>query len=273
MRSKILYHLFIFLVLLSSCSEGNPGDKSSSRGKDTIVREFNSRQFIATPTLEDTCNCNNSAVTALIQKKSFNRIEEYDSKSFAKKKFYDLDSQINRTLWFRDIENPTKTKFTELWNAYRDKNYYADPIDFLNFYNKKQNIPLAFMFGPNGDLWAYHIFVVRKMECCYLITRSYYRHNRFTYKAFAILDSRKLTELYDIVRKINLVPLDAKKSYGYTGFFMDNLNAKEFLIDFENEKVKIQDSTNVYNSKPKQEVLNLYEFVDKGVHWVKTYGE
>ncbi len=258
--------------MLVSCSQRNTKEKSPLVLKDSIVKDSTARVIISMPNLIDSCVCDSSAVKKLVQQKTFNSIAEYDVKSFGKKKFYELDSQTNRTLWFRDIENPTATKFTELWDAYWDKNYYANPRDFVGFYKNKKDIPLAFIFGPNGDLWAYHIFVIKKVDCCYLITRNYYRHNRFTYKAFSVFDNTKLKKLYSILSKINLTSLATNRRHGYSGYFMDNLSGNNFFIDFENEVIKSKDSSNL-ESKPKPEILDLYNFVDESIKWNKTYGE
>jgi len=273
MNPKLLYQLFIFIFLLISCSQRNTKEKLNSAVKDSVAKVSAMKVFIPVPTLEDSCICDSSAVKNFVQQNSFNSAHEYDSKSFGKKKFYELDSQTNRILWFRDIENPTKTKFTELWDAYWDKNYFVNPLDFLNFYKNKKGVQLAFIFGPNGDLWAYHIFVIKKIECCYLITRSYYRHNRFTYKAFSVFDKNKLKDLYSIINRINLTSLETKKAYGYTGYFVDNISRNEFLIDFEKEVIQSKDSAKLHERTPKQEILGLYDFVDKSFHWIKTYGD
>lgn len=257
--------------MFSSCSQRNTKEKSLSVLKDSIVKD-SIRVAVSLPNLIDSCVCDSNAVKKFVRQKTFNSIAEYDIKSFNEKKFYELDSQANRTLWFRDIENPTATKFTELWDSYWYNNYYANPVDFVGFYRNKTDVPLAFIFGPNSDLWAYHIFVIKKVNCCYLITRSYFRHNRFTYKAFSVFDNTKLKELYSILSKINLTSIASTSSRGYSGYFMDNLSGNEFFIDFENEVIKSKDTSKL-ERKPKPEVSDLYNFVDDNFKWVKTYGK
>ena len=61
----------------------------------------------------------------------------------------------------------------------------------FNYFVDKSNIELAFQFGPNMDLFAFESFVLRKVECLYLFTRSYFRHGRFTFKSYALLDEEK----------------------------------------------------------------------------------
>jgi len=201
----------------------------------------------------------------IVSRREFNSIPEYDSSSFDIGKFY-LDDSINRVLWFRDVENKDPTRFTPLWSDYYPAAYHASHLDFVKHYKRKPNIELAFQFGPSRDLWAYHVFIIKKIECCYLITRSYFRHARFTYKAFAIIDERQVDSLYSILSKINKYPIGSGSANYYLGFFVDNRNKNSFFIDFEGVIVppKIEKET------PK-EIQALYDFVDEGIDWKKTY--
>lgn len=263
--------ILIFLVFLTSCSLNNKHDKDVAALVKTNSSDTLKQLLVEIPEIYDTCLCNSSEAERIIKQKTFNSIAEYDSKTFNKRKFYNLDSQVNRLLWFRDIENPTKTKFTDLWDSYWVNNYYANSIDFMEYYKGKKDIPLAFIFGPNNDLWAYHIFVIRKVGCCYLITRSYYRHNRFNYKAYSIFDNTKLKDLYNTLSKISVSSLDSNLAHSYKGYFTDNLNGNKFFIDFEKETVESKDSSNNVKRTPKPEIRNLYKFVDTNFHWQKTY--
>lgn len=215
------------------------------------------------------CDCDTIQTKNIVTNKSFNRIPQYDTFIFAKSDFYKLNTIVNRDLWYRDIENIDTTKFTNLWNDYSPFNYHASQLDFVNFYTNKKDIELAFQFGPNMDLWAYHIFVVKKIGCCFLVTRSYFRHARFTYKAYSIINTKQVDSLYSILSKVNTQPVGQKEEFKYCGYFVDNRNGKQFFIDFEKETEKV--SPNNGEQQPKKEVMALYEFVDKKINWTKTY--
>lgn len=215
------------------------------------------------------CDCDTLQTKEIVLNKNFNHISKYDTVAFAESDFYKLDSSINRLLWYRDIENIDTTKFTSLWNDYLPTNYHASHLDFVKFYKGRQDIELAFQFGPNRDLWAYHIFVIKKIGCCYLITRSYFRHARFTYKAYSIINNIQVDSLYSILKKINVQPVGGKEQFKYCGYFVDNRNMKNFFIDFEKETDNATGKTE--GKKTKKEVNDLYEFVDKKISWTKTY--
>jgi hypothetical protein len=212
------------------------------------------------------CVCDTLKAKSIITEKNYNHIPKYDTTSFKTQDFYKLNKDENRTLWYRDIENIDTTKFTSSWNDYARSNYHASHLDFMSFYENKNNIELAFQFGPNMDLWAYHIFVIKKIGCCYLVTRSYFRHARFTYKAYSIIDKTQLDTLYLILERTNRQSVTDKEDFKYCGYFMDNRNNRKFFIDFEKETLK-SDNDQV----PKPEIKKLYEFVDKTIHWTKTY--
>jgi hypothetical protein len=180
MKIQILYKYILIVLVIVSCTQINNEQKAvQSITKDSIPNKNIQEISLPNFSIQDSCKCDSNIAKRQILKKDFNQILPFDKVSFSQSNFYQLDSQTNRKLWFRDIESPIKTKFTSLWNAYSQSNYYANPIDFLQYYENKHNIELAFMFGPNDDLWAYHIFIIKKINCCYLITRSYFRHNRF----------------------------------------------------------------------------------------------
>lgn len=202
----------------------------------------------------------------MITDKNFNRIPKYDTTTFKIKDFYELNKDENRKLWYRDIENIDTTKFTSSWNDYVRSNYHASHLDFIRFYENRNDIEIAFQFGPNMDLWAYHIFVIKKIGCCYLITRSYFRHARFTYKAYSIINKAQLDTLYSIIERTNKQSVTDNAEFNYSGYFIDNRNNRKFFIDFEKEILKINN-----DQEPKAEIKELYEFVDKKINWIKTY--
>lgn len=212
------------------------------------------------------CECDTFIANSNIKNRNFNRIPLYDTATFTSQDFFKLDKKENRKLWYRDVESIDTTKFTRLWNDYAKVNYHASHLDFIKFYENKIDIEIAFQFGPNFDLWAYHIFIVKKIGCCFLITRSYFRHARFTYKAYSIINQTQLDSLYTVLEKINKQPVTDTINDNYSGYFIDNKNKSKFFIDFESETEKNSEEQN-----PKPEIMQLYDFVDKNIIWTKTY--
>lgn len=227
-----------------------------------IVYSFNFFNFIDEGKRDD-CQCDKEKVIEIIKAKDFNSIPEYDTDDFDAGSLYELSGEENKRLWYRDIENPEPTKFTRYWDDYHMNNYHANHKDFIAFYDDKPNVELAFQFGPNWDLWAYHIFVIKKIDCCYLATRSYFRHARFTYKAYAIMDQSAVNELRKILDSVNKNSMDTVK-WDYRGYFVDNSSDQEYFIDFDNE---IDSLTN----EPKVEISLLYNFVDNKIKWNESY--
>ena len=213
------------------------------------------------------CACDTLQTKAIISNPQYDYLPQYDADNFTEWDFYKLDSATNRMLWYRDVESIDTTKFTQLWNDYYQNNYHASQLDFVKYYTGKQNIEMAFELGPNlMDLWAYHVFVIKKVGCCYVLTRSYYRHARFTYKAYAILDQAKMDSLHILVDKVVKTPIGDTDNKGYSGYFVDNCNQQQFVIDLQRKEGK--DTT---GSAAQNEVRGLLKFVDKGVRWNKTY--
>jgi hypothetical protein len=243
MKLKIILFASILLTFVQ-CT--GPGQKS------TITKT------------NEPCICDTTKVMSIIKSDDFNRIELYDKDSSPAESLYMVNAIENKRLWYRDVENPEPTKFTKYWNDYVANNYRANQHDFVNYYKGKENIEIAFQFGPNEDLWAYHIFVVKKVDCCYLITRSYFRHARFTYKAFSILDQPRLDSLFQVIDPIKKSSIDTAESWNNCGYFADNRNKTGYYIDFVKE-------VDVKTQRPKQEIMNLYNFVDKRIKWKVTY--
>jgi len=226
------------------------------------------------PVIENDCNCDKSVTEKIIKSKDFNKLPQFDD-TLTDKGFYSLSAVDNRALWYRDIESPEKTKFTNLWNDYAPNNYHASHLDFIKNYQDKKDIELAFQFGPNGDLWAYHTFVIKKVGCCYLATRSYFRHARFTGKKYAILDKPQLDSLFSVINEQNVLPLDTTETFDYCGYFLDNRNKKSFYINFDKSSiwtpVPNQADTTFKQQVPRPEINRLYDFVDEKIKWIKTY--
>ncbi len=243
---KSIFKAFILLSIILSIHYSSKG----SRGSATLPKQ--------------PCVCDTVRAKEILDQPGFNRMEIYDNNTFAPDSLYSLSAEENKELWYRDIQNPDTTKFTRLWNDYLPTNYHADHLEFLEYFENRSNVELAFQFGPNMDLWAYHIFVLRKLECCYLLTRSYFRHARFTYKAYSIVDEVKVDSLYQVINSTNRSEVDTTSNWSYSGYFMDNRMNRKFFIDF-------MESVDSLSGNPTDEVLQLYDFVDNRINWKVTY--
>jgi len=228
--------------------------------------------FAFRPVINNDCNCDKAATEKIIKSNNFNKLPQFDD-TLTDKGFYSLSTADNKTLWYRDIENPEKTKFTSLWNDYARNNYHASHLDFIKNYQGKKDIELAFQFGPNGDLWAYHTFVIKKVGCCYLATRSYFRHARFTGKKYAILDKAQLDNLFNVLAEQKPHAIDTVETFDYSGYFMDNRNNKSFYINFEKDQLWVpsKQDTAIKTMEVRPEIDKLYDFVDDKIKWIKTY--
>lgn len=212
------------------------------------------------------CKCDSTSVLKIINSNDYLKIDKYDSPSFSPDSIYSLSAKQNRLLWFRDIESIDTTKFTKYWNDYRPDNYHADNSDFISYYSQDKDIELAFQFGPGGMMWTYHSFVIKKIDCCYLITRSSFTHARFRYKAYAFLSETQLNDFRKILEPFSTDPAPLKEEeYGYHGHFIDSKRDKPYIIDFDNE---IDENSN----EPTQAVMSVYKFVDDSIKWIDTYG-
>ena len=206
-----------------------------------------------------------------ILSKNFNRLAEYDTSSVAPDSLYGMSKEENRRLWYRDVENPDTSKFTKYWNAYVPTNYSADNYDFVNFYRGNSDVELAFQFGPNDDLWAYHIFIIKKIDCCYLVTRSYFRHARFTYKAYSVITPTQVDSLFSVLDSIDKSEIDEQdSSFAYRGYVVDNRHRENYFIDFEKQVIVNKDNRR-RSSEPNEKVKRLYDFVDNRIRWKATY--
>jgi len=216
-------------------------------------------------THELNCKCDSISVLKIAKSNDYLKIDKYDSPSFSPDSLYSLSAVQNRLLWFRDIESIDTTKFTKYWNDYRPKNYRADNSDFISYYSKGKDVELAFQFGPGGMMWTYHSFVIKKIDCCYLITRSSFTHARFRNRSYAVLNEAQLRDFRKILEPFVKNPLPIKEEYGYHGHFFDSKRSDPYFIDFENEIDKT-------SNEPTKEVMSVYNVVDDSIKWVDTYG-
>jgi hypothetical protein len=219
-----------------------------------------------TPMFDNDCECDKGKVEKIIKSKDFNRLPEFDDSLFYEEVFYKLSEYDNRILWYRDIENPEETKFTRFWNDYKPNNYHASQIDFVEYYKDKKDIELAFQFGPSIDLWAYNIFVIKKIDCCYLVTNSYFRHARFISKYYSIIDEQLLNSFFKILseqKTLKEINENSIESYDYCGYFRDNRNKKSFYINFEKDQLWINydDDTTHKSMQIRPEIQYLWDFL------------
>jgi hypothetical protein len=98
------------------------------------------------------------------------------------------------------------------------------------------------------------------------LTRSYFRHARFTYKAYALLNEIQLDSLYSILSGINKQPLGYDTQQSYLGFFFSLRHNNSFFIELE--PVVSPPKTSL---ETKKEIQALYNFLDFAIKWNKTY--
>lgn len=221
------------------------------------------RHLFAQPVSYD---CDTSKINSIIWGTNFNRIPKYDATTFTVQDFYKLDKNENRILWYREIENTDTTKFTSSWNDYARSNYHASHLDFIKYYENRQDIELAFQLGPSGALWTYYTFVIKKVNGCFLVTRTNFAHARFRYKAYAIINKIQLDTLFSIIEKTNRQLVTDKEAYSYCGYFLDNRNERKFYLDLQKEVIESDGEI-----KPKPEIMEFYDFIDKNIKWTMTY--
>jgi len=208
-------------------------------------------------------HCDDVKILQIVKEQNF--IPEYDTLVFSAENFNKLSEEENERLWYRDVESPDTTLCTRYWDDYSINSFYSSPKRFINQYDDKPNIEIAFQFGPYiFDLMAYNIFIIRKVDECFLITRSYYRHSRFVYKAYAILEERQIDNLYRVLDPITKMAVDS--SIGYSGVFVDNRNSIQYYIDFQKGMTETDN-----NSKEKGFITNLFDFIDNKIEWRETY--
>jgi hypothetical protein len=230
-------------------------------------------------------NCNIEGLRTIILDKYFNSIPQYDTLHYSLAQFDDLPYAVRTMLWYRDIENTSATQFTPYWSGprYQKVKMLVDSADnkpkssnsdhpFLDQYFNRNDIELAFQLGPYiYDLSADCYYVVKRLDDCFLITRSYFRHARFTYKSYALVNKHQLDSLYTLLGNFKRQSLTGGlEGAGLTGHFADNRNKKKYFIDFQKE-AEPKTIINNYDWKPNKESQEFYDFLDKHVNWTVTY--
>ena len=211
-------------------------------------------------------NSNEAKVLKVVKEQLF--IPKYDTlASFSEKEFIWLGVNESVELWIRDIESPDTTRYTKYWNEFAGSDLAIGDRGFTDHYSNRSDIEIAFKFGPIlYDLFSYHIFVVKEIDNYFLVTRSYFRHNRFTYKAYAILSKERIDRLFSILDIRTKIPMDTAKTSGYIGVFVDNRNNIQYYLDFQKESIEAEN-----NPKKTKEYLSLFNYLDQEIEWKVTY--
>lgn len=209
------------------------------------------------------CDCDTNQTLQIIRDSNFNKIPEYDTVKYTDDDFYKLDGKINKQLWYREIENPEPTQFTKYWDDYHGNSYHSNHLEFVEFYENKPDIELAFQLGPSGPLWAYHMFVFKKVDCCYLVTHTLFPHARITFKAYSILDENMVDSLFNILKPLNKLSVSEDVKFDFLGYFADNRNKTKYFIDFDKETKG--------GSEPKKEITDFLNFINETINWTRTY--
>lgn len=194
--------------------------------------------------------------------------------------FKRLNNSENKTLWFEEIKFPLKTLYTSLWDDYSPNNYHTSHHNFTEYFKYSGDVELAFQFGPNTDLWAYHTFVISKRGSCYLAVRTYFRHARFTNKSYSMMCPSQVDSLRSILEKLP----QKQTSEGYRGSFRDNRKDSTFCVSFNHEVQLVPldtiisqpsngsiDTTIISTSEYTEPITKLFEFVDHKIIWVDSY--
>jgi len=220
--------------------------------------------------------------------------ESFRKLDISEKKWRKIPSKQNRDLWLAEIEYPFKTNFTSYWDDYSENQYRADRDDFLNHYKQKKEVLYAIIQGPNWmNLWAYSITTVKQIDEHYILSNSYFRHNRFTYKAIAILDKDEFNEF---TSKVNILTQLTVSTFGssidstsyaeqkkknpdwptseinemcFSGYLIDNVNNKTwFLHGYEGIRFMGDPKVEKFY-EDKVEMFDKY--FDQKIKWETTY--
>lgn len=218
------------------------------------------------------CDCEKENIELQITKRNF-ALEINTQEDF-----YKLSKKKNRILWFDDIESPKPTDFTPYWDSYHKKNYYFSRKDFIKKYQKNEEIPIAFNIGPSWDLGAYTLFVVKKINDCYLITLSYFRHSRFTYKSYSIITKSQLDKLFSLLKNLTKsfeLKKDQNIDWDTDACFVDNRNNQIYFPKMY-DSVEITDlldgkMTTFGTEELNENMKSFNDYLYNGINWIETY--
>ncbi len=183
--------------------------------------------------------------------------------------FFELDDTINRRLWYHDIESTDSTRFTRLWDDYHEHNFHASHTDFKTNYKGSSRVELAFQFGPSGPLWSFYTFVLRKEQCCYVLTRSSFVHARFRYKAYTFPTEQQIDSLFGFIEALPHAQSNEENEAHMRATFVDNRNDDAFdvlLEQYKYDKDGRQQSVPVDSA-----VIKLLDYVDRKMRWTESY--
>jgi len=218
------------------------------------------------------CDCKKENIELLITKRNF----ALEIKT--EEDFYKLSKKKNRILWFDDIESPKPTDFTPNWDSYHKKNYHFSRKDFIKKYHNNEEIPIAFNIGPNWDLGAYTLFVVKKINDCYLLTLSYFRHSRFTYKSYSIISECQLDKLFSLLKNITKsfeLERDQNIDWDIDACFVDNRNNQIYfpkMYDSVESTELFEGKMTTFITDELNEKMKFFnDYLYKEINWIKTY--
>jgi hypothetical protein len=183
--------------------------------------------------------------------------------------FYELDSETNRQLWFEDIESIDSTQYTRLWDSYHDNNFYASHRDFKAYYKGATDTQLAIQIGPAGILWTYFTFVLKKRNCCYILTRATFTHARFRYKAYSLISHEKVDSLFGYLKTLKKEELTEEEANYAMASFVDNNN--EQVFDVSLEEPKLDKSNEQHRMSHDSSMMKFINFLEANIQWTETY--
>lgn len=188
-------------------------------------------------------------------------------------KFYELTKELNRKLWFSELESPKNTKFTRFWDSYHENNYRISQFDFIQNYNNSEDIVLAFQLGPNIlNMSSYDIFTVRQVDECYLVVRTYVSHDRINRKSYAIFDKGEFQKLREYLNNYTLRSEDIQRTLDErinknTLFLVNNLEDKITWINVFNEKQEPDEDGFIPLNEPNPIITELFELLNSTGQW------
>ncbi|AYB34188.1 hypothetical protein [Chryseolinea soli] len=181
--------------------------------------------------------------------------------------FYKENEAENRRRWFAEIERIDSTQFTRLWDDYHDNNFHTSHADFKSFYENSDNTELAFQFGPEGPLWTYYTFILKKKKGCYVFTRTNFAHARFRYKAYSFVGRQTVDDLFDYINTLKRIEMDEPNYMAAS--FVDNRNDEVF--DVEIERFSMEQNDGGRRLPPDSAIIVFLKFLDNEIRWTETY--
>ena len=183
--------------------------------------------------------------------------------------FYDLSKEANQQLWFDEIESIDSTQFTRLWDDYHENNFRTSHADFKDYYEKSAKVELAFQLGPEGPLWTYYTFVLRKEKCCYIFSRTNFAHARFRFKAYSFVSQSKVDSLFGYLELLQGTKITEDNSNYYSAAFVNN--RKNEVVDVLLEEYELDKDGQPVPTPPDSSITRFVSFLEKQIRWTETY--